>query len=214
MTATLSQDDDLLAAEYVLGVQDMEARALCEQRLKRDAPFGDAIVAWENRLRGLNADYAEEMAPDLLPRIEARLFAVAAPRVRGFGWLGFGAGAMVATALAVAVFLTTVPVTPLAPVLTTLATAEMTYEVRAVGNSLQVTRVAGSAAPAGQVHQLWLIASGSPPVSLGLLGDAPLQVDYVVPVTSYALAVSLEPAGGSPSGLPTGPVIATRLINI
>ena len=48
---------------------------------------------------------------------------------------------------------------------------------------------------------------GAAPVSLGLLADAPLAVDYPVPPRGWTFAVSIEPAGGSPTGAPTGPVI-------
>lgn len=213
MTGTLSPDDDLLAAEYVLGVQDSETRAKLEHRIRRDDQFAALVVDWENRLDGLNDDYAEVPAPNLLPQIEARLFPKAAPAARRFTWFGFAAGAGAAAALAVAVLVTVLPVQqPLAPMLTTLAAADLVYEVRSDGDTLQVTRVSGSAAPAGQVHELWLIATGSPPVSLGLLADAPLTVTYTAPTGVWALAVSVEPAGGAPRGLPSGPVIATQLI--
>lgn len=215
MTSTLSPDDDLLAAEYVLGVQDSETRAALEARIKREPLFAAAVIAWETRLGGMNDDFAETPPPDLLPRIEARLFPTAAPApAKRFNWFGFATGISAAAALAVVVMITTVPPqVPLAPVLTTLAAADLVYEVRADGETLQVTRVSGSAAPAGQVHELWLIASGTPPTSLGLLADQPLKVAYTAPAGGWALAISVEPAGGSPRGLPSGPVIATQLIS-
>ena len=62
--------------------------------------------------------------------------------------------------------------------------------------------------------QLWLVAGGqAPPRSLGLLDpvhEIALQLDPQAEThlrPSAALAVSLEPPGGSPTGLPTGPVI-------
>ena len=62
--------------------------------------------------------------------------------------------------------------------------------------------------------QLWLIPAGDRPHSLGLIARGQ-PVRLIVPadlagrLTSDAtLAVSLEPQGGSPTGQPTGPVIA------
>jgi anti-sigma-K factor RskA len=63
--------------------------------------------------------------------------------------------------------------------------------------------------------ELWLIAPGEQPRSLGLIEAArPIHVRVpagligrVAPQSS--LAVSLEPPGGSPTGLPTGPVVAS-----
>ncbi len=214
MTGTLSEEDDLLAAEYALGVQDSETRATLEQRIRRDPLFAAAVADWEDRLGGLNDGFAAVAAPDLLPQIETRLFPRTAPVARWrFGRRGFAIGALSAAVLAVAVVLTVIPVRPpLAPLLTTLVAADLVYEVRSDGDSLQITRVSGSPAPAGAVHELWLIAAGAPPQSLGLLADAPLQVDYTAPPAGWALAISVEPAGGAPRGLPSGPVIATQLI--
>ena len=213
MTGTLNSDDDLLAAEYVLGVQDAETRARLEQRLRRDTAFAAAVAAWENRLGGMNDASSDMPVPNLLPQIEARLFAkAAATPARRFNWFGI-AGAASAAGLAVAVILTTLFLQdPLAPVLTTLSVADLVYEVRSDGETLQVTRLSGKPAPAGQVHEIWLIAPGASPVSLGLLADAALSVAYPTPPAGWALAISVEPAGGAPRGLPTGPVIATQLI--
>lgn len=61
--------------------------------------------------------------------------------------------------------------------------------------------------------ELWLVA-GAAPVSLGLLdpaGELTLPTAAVLSPdlasATPALAVSLEPAGGSPTGAPTGPVL-------
>lgn len=57
--------------------------------------------------------------------------------------------------------------------------------------------------------QLWAIAGG-PPKPLGLVSATPGH-RLLVPASAVAagavLAVSLEPEGGSPTGLPTGPVL-------
>jgi len=62
-------------------------------------------------------------------------------------------------------------------------------------------------------YQLWLVPEGSvPPISLGII---PLAEPTTSPwLATYApsdlvhtrLAVSLEPLGGSPNGIPTGPI--------
>jgi len=210
MTDTLPDDDDLLAAEYVLGLADAPARATAEARVKRDPQFAAAVAAWENRLGGLNDGYDDAPAPNLLPQIEARLFPVA--RLPKRGWFRLAAGAAVAAALAVAVVVTQAPTPP--AVLATLTGAGLTYEVRSDGQRLQITRVAGTAAPAGQVHELWIIAPGAAPVALGLLGDAPLDVTYPTPPAGWVMAVSVEPSGGSTTGTPTGPVILTAEIGL
>lgn len=208
---TPQEAEDALAAEYVLGVLDLAERSEVEARLKRDTGFAARVTAWENRLAGLNDGFDEVPAPRLLPQIEARLFPKATPRRKSglFGWL---AGGLIAASLAL------VSVTILAPPradrVATLATADnrLAYAVTHFGGSLQVTRVAGVPAVPGQVHELWVIAPGAAPVSLGLLQDRPLVVAYPVPPAGFVLAVSIEPEGGSPTGAPTGPVILTAEI--
>lgn len=204
--------DDALAAEYVLGVLTLAERAEAEARIKRDTAFAARVTAWESRLDGLNDDFAEAPAPNLLPKIEARLFPAAgpAPSRRRFG-LSFGwlSGAVLASVLALATIATLAP--PRAELVATLATADnrLAYRITHFGAALQVTRVAGVPAVEGQVHELWIIAPNANPVSLGLLEDRPLVIDYPAPPAGFVFAVSVEPTGGSPTGQPTGPVILT-----
>jgi anti-sigma-K factor RskA len=81
--------------------------------------------------------------------------------------------------------------------------------------TMVVRRISG-AADAGRSYELWLISKQFPaPRSLGLVGkdeftQRPLPASYDVATLQAAnYAVSLEPAGGSPSGVPTGPVLFT-----
>lgn len=203
--------DDALAAEYVLGVLALPDRIAAETRAAKDAAFAARVAAWENRLADLNEGFDATPAPNLLPAIEARLFGTPAPRRRPlFGWL---AGALTAAAVAITALAFLAPAPP-APVVATLGaeTDPLRFEARHNGTQLIVTRVAGTPAPQGQVQELWIIAPDAAPVSLGLLADAPLTVDYPDTPTGWTLAVSLEPAGGSPTGAPTGPVLAAGTI--
>jgi anti-sigma-K factor RskA len=204
--------DDALAAEYVLGVLDLAERAQVETRLKRDQDFAAIVTDWEVRLAGLNDGFDEAPAPDLLPRIEAQLFpkpTASKPRVGLFGWFS---GALVAAVLALVTIATLAP--PRAELVASLATADnrLAYNVSHFGDTLQVTRVAGVPAVTGQVHELWIIAPGANPVSLGLLQDKPLVITYPTPPAGFTFAVSVEPEGGSPTGQPTGPVILTATV--
>jgi anti-sigma-K factor RskA len=70
--------------------------------------------------------------------------------------------------------------------------------------------------------ELWMLpAADQKPVSLGLIDTRPMQ-ELTIPARlapmidrAFGLAMSQEPAGGSPTGLPTGPVLfkglATRM---
>jgi anti-sigma-K factor RskA len=65
------------------------------------------------------------------------------------------------------------------------------------------------------VPELWLIPADGVPRSLGVIGLGGTQRVTLAPTLlelvadGAVLAVSLEPVGGSPTGAPTGPVIAT-----
>src|SRR3984893_10669987 len=84
--------------------------------------------------------------------------------------------------------------------------------------TLVVRRV--SATPeAGRSYELWLISSQFPaPKSLGVVGNdeftqRPIPGNFdVATLRTASYAVSLEPSGGSPSGVPTGPVLFTGKI--
>ena len=66
-----------------------------------------------------------------------------------------------------------------------------------------------------RVPELWLIPADGKPRSVGLLrADQTVTLTLPAEFAAFAkgdavLAVSLEPPGGSTTGLPTGPVIAT-----
>lgn len=81
--------------------------------------------------------------------------------------------------------------------------------------TMTVRRLTAAADP-GRSYELWLIAGNNPsPHSLGLVGTdefttRPLPPDFDTDAMRTArYAVSLEPAGGAPSGVPTGPILFT-----
>jgi anti-sigma-K factor RskA len=211
---TRDEDSDLLAAEYVMGVLALEERSMAQARIKTDPAFAAMVAAWEDHLGDLNDQYGEAIAPDhVLSRIEARLFPQEARARRS--WLGWLSGAVAAAVLAIAavIFLAPQPA-PDAPVIATLGETggDLVFEARYDGASLIFAQTGGPRAATGKVHELWIIAPEAAPVSLGLLGDAPLTIPYPMPPVGWTLAVSLEPAGGSTTGAPTGPVLATGIV--
>ena len=210
-------EDDALAAEYVLGVQDMTERGQVEARIRVDAVFARRVSEWEQRLAGLNDGFAEVPAPDLLPALEARLFGKAPAPNRGW-WPQWLLGAGLAGTLALAAFLILPPSSaPEAPVVATLAAEgqALVYAARydAKAGQLIVTRTGGPAAEADKVHELWLIAGDAGPVSLGLIQTAEFRRTLADLPAGAVLAISLEPTGGSPTGQPTGPVLVTGAVS-
>lgn len=210
---TPETEDDLLAAEYVLGVQTFETRTALQSRLKTDDAFAQLVARWEQRLAGINGEFAEVAPPNLMPAIEARLFGTSAKRqVKWTGWF-FGAATAMSLGLAVLTVLPPSGFGPIAPIAVLTAEAQnLRYEVRRQGDELRVERVAGDPAETGRVHELWLIAGESAPVSLGLIEGQDLVVNVPGLTEGMVFAVSLEPSGGSPTGAPTGPVLVTGVV--
>ncbi len=119
-----------------------------------------------------------------------------------FGGLYFGQGPRIDQARYVAVIAdqTTGPV----------------WLLQAFAAELRVSTINPRPEPAGNSYELWMLPNGgAAPVSLGLIpgtGNAALPLDaqaLAVLAQTATLAVSVEPAGGSPTGAPTGPVIFT-----
>ncbi len=75
---------------------------------------------------------------------------------------------------------------------------------------VSVSAIRGVAPDPQHSFQLWGLAGGAPK-ALGLLHNAPGErlslAAADIPATGAALAVSREPPGGSPTGVPTGPVL-------
>ena len=86
--------------------------------------------------------------------------------------------------------------------------------------SAGLVRMAGAIpVPEGRAAQLWAIEGDKPPIPLGTFRAAGPGT-YIAEAKASAvikpgtiLAISIEPPGGSPTGAPTGPVIATGTLN-
>lgn len=215
----IPEEDDALAAEYVLRLLDAGAMRDAENRVANDAAFRALVLSWEAYFAGL-ADSIAGIEPPA--RIRQQVLNRVAPAPRR-SRRGFVLGALLGglAAAAVAFVLLTPQLRGPAPVVpqyqAALVSAEGDLQITAGYATEQavlvVTRSAGGPRP-GRVLELWLIAEGAPaPVSLGVLPDA-VEASVSVPTELAAalpggtLAISDEPPGGSPTGAPTGEVLA------
>ena len=215
------EDGHSLAAEYVLGVLDAEARRMAEQRLATDSAFAAEVAFWEERLGGLAQEVAPVTPPD---RVWSRIDGAVTPKVRSAGlwnsvmfwrWSAFASAALAAASLAVVYVAVVAPTrTPLVATLDAGGRTGFLATIEPGRNTITIVPAA-LANTDQRVLELWLIAPGDQPRSLGLI-EAGRAVRINVPAdlagrvaANAALAVSLEPPGGSPTGAPTGPVIAS-----
>jgi anti-sigma-K factor RskA len=208
-----------LAAEYALGTLRGLARRRFERLLAADQALRDQVHAWELRLN-LLAESAPAVTPParVWQRIEQRLGPVPTPAsllARWWNSLGFwrGAGllAMAATA-ALALYIAEAPAPPPGTrYVAVLIDAEkkpiLVARFDAATRELSVRDLRPVAADPAHSRELWLVAAGGPPKSLGLVEGGKRTVilppDQAAAVETAILAISLEPPGGSPNGAPT-----------
>lgn len=216
-------EDEYLAAEYALGVLAGADRAGAERRIARDRGFALLVADWEQRLEPWAAEI-EEIAPP--PQVWERIAAAlpAAPSPAPSGWwqslafwrgLSLATGALAAACIAALIYLGNAP--QQAPLMASIDGGGHRHFIATIDTASGSIAVvpAAFAADATRVPELWLIPADGKPRPLGLL-RADGAVTIVIPpalrphaTNSAVLAVSLEPPGGSPTGAPTGPVIAT-----
>lgn len=224
--------DEVLAGEYVLGVLPLAERLRVEHRIRQDKAFARIVDRWQANLADFNGEYApaHTPAPWMLNAIENRLFASesrpATPFRALWASVTFWRG-LAFVSLAAALFVAGSngglfgPKDNAPRLLATLTPAQSQVSLvmafdRASGR-LNVTPVAAGARSSKSL-ELWLIDGNEAPVPLGILPDTG-GGDIVIPqglrnrlTDGMTLAVSLEPFGGSPTKLPTGPVLATAKI--
>lgn len=222
--------DDMLAAEYVLGVLAADERREAARRIEIDTAFARLVDAWEMRLSPMAAAYpAIEPPAALKSALDRRLFntaqqVVGATESRGglwsslAFWRGLALAGVAAAALLVAVPYLTPPSEPAHRMVASLAAEGSAVHYLVVyddaSGEVALSHVAGER-EAGKDFELWMIAGNQPPVSMGVI-PAGAATHMAVPAemrekldAGAVLAVSLEPAGGSPTGQPTGAVVAT-----
>jgi anti-sigma-K factor RskA len=209
---------DRLAAEYVLGTLRGRARRRFEHWLF-SPQLGALVKAWEERLAGLESQL-ERVAPPpaVWHGIEEQLELRTLGRRPAMRWLGIAASLLFFGFIGIFVMRGPGQPTPLLATQQALIQQEagpIYWRVVLLGDNQQVAIHVDSAhaLEAGKALELWVLPAQGNPVSLGLLpvsGEARRTLTAAQRAAlagAKQLAVSLEPAGGSPTGLPTGPVL-------
>ncbi len=212
---------DELCAQYVLGTLTGAARQRFSTYLRDDSDLQQRVAQWEQRLQPLAAGITPvEPSAATWRALSARL-GFEEPAVKRESWWSWRpALAGFALLLIVSGVLLREPIRQNLLFLPDVEVAFVDesqgplWKVEAdTGNDrLVVTALGDVPVDRAKAMELWLLRDNDqPPVSLGLL---PVRNGAVISVHAAAslrsgtgFAVSLEPAGGSPTGLPTGPVL-------
>ena len=227
---------ETFAGEYVLGLLTGEELRQARERLASDPPFRDEVARWQGRLAPFHVESESVQPPaDVWDRLDAKLAPSpandnqAAFRRQLFVWRAL-AGGMTAIAASLALVLVFEPrsnVVPLAPQAHQPALSPMVAMLGSQGSMKVVASWNPSArqlilAVPGNMgtdpnhsNELWIIPAGGKPKSLGTMPDAKqmhMQLANALATLlqqGATIAISVEPRGGSPTGAPTGPVVAS-----
>ncbi|CAA9511314.1 MAG: hypothetical protein AVDCRST_MAG09-1383 [uncultured Sphingomonas sp.] len=226
-------DRELLAAEHALRLLEGEELVEARRLHAEDRSFAAEVSSWEERF----APFFDEIPPvapgaPVWERIR-RAVGGAEPgadvimmrrKVRRWqGLTGLAAAAAVALALAAVPPLLRRPAPPPAAERPAPVLIASLGDQQSPG-SVAVTFVPGASdllvtasaieRPPGRDHQLWIIPDGGAPISLGVISTEQSAKRRLSPALAAqfragaTVALSREPSGGSPTGQPTGPVVA------
>jgi anti-sigma-K factor RskA len=223
---------EAFAAEHALGVLGSSERRRAEARMATEPAFAAQVEAWRERLIPMAETLVAIPAPhSLWQRIERSLGANdndAAMKGLRF-WRGATAGSLMlaAAGLAAAVMLANQPpVVIRPPAAGPLLNASLVSQSGApvplfiaaydpVRKALIVTSLVTPGSSPAHVHELWVIPADGKPRPLGFVEPGKTKAmpmpESLLPslVGGSALAVSVEPLGGSPKvDAPSGPIAA------
>lgn len=220
MSETDRDELDALAGEYVLGTLAADERRAAEMRLESDGAFRTAVAAWETRLQRL-AEGLQPVEPPsglfdrILDRVEVGIDVPATNvielrrSVRHWRITSALVGAVAAALAGVVVLDLAAPPqqTEFVAVLTSEGAApKFVASVNVTAGTLSIRRV-GDAPPPDKSYELWAVEPGRDPQSLGLVDEASISRTLAYSPADLILAISLEPKGGSPTGVATGPIV-------
>ena len=230
------EDIDALAGEFVLGTLDPAERAQVAARRQREPVLAAAIGDWEQRLSPLQGGVVPVAPPpELFKRIEQRLDTPKSthPNIAELDTLRRGmvrwrratlaASAIAASALLVMGLRETVWRDTTQTYVAVFAKDDVlpAFYLTIDLKSRELTlRPVGAERQPGKTYQMWIASDqlGPAPQSLGLVDDtlAPTRKSLTgfdqSLLQKATFGVSLEPAGGSPTGRPTTPALHAKLL--
>ena len=223
------QDPELrqaLAAEYVLGTLQGRARRRFEKLASEDARLRQIISSWEQKLGSLSegvvpVDVPEHVWASIQKRLGFDLMPKARSGMLSTFWNSLMLWRSLATVATIALmfaaylnlFAPKLVVNQYIAVLQTEQQQASWLIKSDLQNKRMIVHIVNEQTiPIGKAFELWMIKEGDKPISLGLISpdkqlNLPLSDELLDKIKqANVMAVSIEPAGGSPTGQPTGPV--------
>jgi len=217
---------DALCGEYLVGTMRGRPRRRFERALKQEPLVAARLAYWQRTYAPRPSNEMRvQPDPNTWRRLESEL---QLSRYTRRWWQRVGLWRLWATAATAAlVLLVGIQIqqfegprqlTEIARLGTKEQPATVTASLSRDGQFLELRAARPIEAGPAQSYELWLIPKeGGAPLSLAVLGR--LDARLIVPEghrsrlrAGATLAVSVEPAGGSPTGAPTGPVILVGAI--
>jgi anti-sigma-K factor RskA len=205
-----------LAGAYVVGILRGPARARFERSCAASQSLRAAVRRWEDQLMPLHKDLVPAIPSARVWEHIARRTRSQAPTARrraAWRWALIGALSL-SLLVAVSIRLLYPPYQVVAAVGQDQRHPLWNISRSASSGTLAIRALQQVQSNPQRAYELWALSSnGKPPVSLGLLprsGSVERRLSAsqrAALVNAIRLAVSLEPAGGSPTGSPTGPVL-------
>ncbi|HET9159890.1 MAG TPA: anti-sigma factor [Caulobacteraceae bacterium] len=224
-----TDEPDMTAAEFALGVLDGEDRRAAAARAAGDPAFAAEVAAWEERLTPMAAGVIPmEPSPQVWTRIAAALGTTPGLWNSVVFWRGATLAGIAAAAASLAIVAGPLLRTPAPPInapqtilpveVASLSTkpgepASVVATLDPNSHELVLTPVALKLTD-DQSPELWVIPAGAQPISLGVMDRTK---PYRIPIpmqmngegrTTAQLVVTAEQLGGSPDKKPHGPAIA------
>jgi anti-sigma-K factor RskA len=224
----MSDEQRELAGVYALGVLTGEELRRARALLQSDQSFRAEVAYWTGRLTPMLDEVADAQPPNQLWRRIAASLPVAADSTnvvqlnqRVTLWRSVSA-AMTAVAAGLALVLLFRPeavVRPVGPPMVAML-GDQQKQMRVMAswnpNGRQLVLAAAGDMPSDpkHSHELWIIPSGGKPRSLGTMPGKQMHMQLADALAELmregaTIAITVEPPGGSPTGDPTGPVVAS-----
>lgn len=241
MSSPDEKELELLAGEYVLGTLSEPQRRMADTLYQQNSVFRQQVVDWQQRLSPLDDTAAPiRPAPHIWPQIATQLsftgyhnnqhgdHSALPTQSQGNVWQILSGFALAASLLlGVLLWHKTQQIPTSTPTLAGFSsitivsddneTPSWLVDSNGANGILRITALAPPAFDSNSSYQLWLVLPEDKGVrSMGLIeleaGQSEIrELNEALP-DAIAFAVSQEPFGGSPTSVPTGPVLYQGVI--